>query len=231
MLNSQQRIGGNPLEIRDLSSYLRLHLGLIIHGPPQQPYPGPPPPKPPSQQAPVWCCDHFTFQPPSMNGSTDETSTFRTTATIPQFRHEAHQTVSPLLWPQSAIHEEHGLSICMSATGDPQRILGAPIPATCPRSELPRKTTADAVPFTRSEHLAPFLTIPTEILDLILADLSPRSVVSLHDCCKPSQPVCHLINGSGEMVFYRTVCWVIPGTLTTSCPRTKFCKRGIPMMP
>ncbi len=184
MLNGQQRIGGNPLEIRDLSSYLRLHLGLIIHGPPQQPFPGPPPPEPPSQQAPVWCYDHFTFQPPSMNRSTDETSTFRTTATIPQFRHEAHQTVSPLLWPQSAIHEEHGLSICMSATGDPQRILGAPIPATCPRSELPRKTTADAVPFTRSEHLAPFLTMPTEILDLILADLSPRSVVSLHDCCK-----------------------------------------------
>lgn len=72
----------------------------------------------------------------------------------------------------------------MSATGDPQRILGAPIPPTCPGPELPRESTPDAVPSTDSERLAPLLTIPAEILDLILADLPPKSVVSLHDSCK-----------------------------------------------
>jgi len=72
----------------------------------------------------------------------------------------------------------------MSATGDPRRVLGAPIPPTCPHPELPHNTTADAGSPTDPEHLAPFLTMPTEILDLILANLSPRSLVSLHDCCK-----------------------------------------------
>lgn len=184
MLNNPQGIEGNPLTIGDLSSYLRLHLGLTIHGPPQNPFPGPPPPEPPFQQVPIWCYDHFTFQSPSMSGGTNATSTPHTTATIPQFRHEAHQTVPPLLWPQSAVHEEHGLSICMSATGDPQRVLRTPIPPTCSRPELPCSTTPDDVSPTGYKRLSPFLTVPAEIFDLILADLSPRSVVSLHDCCK-----------------------------------------------
>lgn len=184
ILNSQQRIGGNPLEIRDLTLYLRLHLGLTIHGPPQQAIPDPPPPEPPVQQAPICCSDHLINHPPSTNGSTDETSTSPTRATIPSFRYETHQTGPPLLWPQSAVHEEQSLSICMAATGDSQRILGAPIPPTCSRPELPHETSPDAVPSTHSEHLAPLLTIPAEILDLIIADLSLRSIVSLHDSCK-----------------------------------------------
>lgn len=184
MLNNPQNIEGNPHKIGDLTSYLRLHLRLTIHGPPQNPFPGPPPPEPPFQRVPIWCYDHFTFQSLSMSGSTNGTLTSHTTATTPQFRHEAHETVLPLLWPQSAVHEEHGLSICMSATGNPRRVLRTPIPPTCSRLELPRNTAADDVSPTGSKRLAPLLTVPAEILDLIVADLSPRSVVSLHDCCK-----------------------------------------------
>ena len=170
-----EAIGGNPLKIHGLGSYLRLQLGLTYHGPllsTQAVRSGAPKTRGiPSKRSgrPIQCYDHSSIREPTTDSCDDYVQSCLGLAT----NSEHHSTqLAPWVSPRDVVTPTAPLA-------------SRPISVHCPRQQGP-STNVSKVPT--------IMTLPTELFEQILQSLPPRSIVSLHRSCKAAAARIYLDN-------------------------------------